>query len=405
MEISNDGAEYIKSLHSLILDLPPSCIDFSSSYPNHFVVGTYSLETESQETDHDESSEPTKIEQRRSGSLVLFKIEGDKIHQLQTIAHPSAVLDLQFSPHEKDLLVVAGSNGALSIYLLVHSKSIYLEECFILDLFPTSALILSVRWHPKKAQSVGLTLSTGEVQLHDVHPSGGPTPQVQNLSSHGLEAWTLAFSPDEKPALGENTKDEESYRYIYSGGDDAAVLYSRTIDSSHQAPTAQQPLRKMHDAGVTALLPLPSFTPENAQILVTGSYDDHIRVIDVLGRKVLSKKNLGGGVWRLKLMSHSTSIPTSSGQQSPTTFLVLASCMHAGVRVVEISYSPDSSTWSVAVLAKFEEHKSMNYASVFQPVGQTEGEGPKCFTCVSTSFYDRLLCLWRFSKESEQTSQ
>jgi diphthamide biosynthesis protein 7 len=44
------------------------------------------------------------------------------------------------------------------------------------------------------------------------------------------------------------------------------------------------------------------------------------------------------------------------------------------------------------VLGKFEEHKSMNYGSDSQP--GVDGKGRR--TVISTSFYDRLLCLWRF---------
>ena len=41
-------------------------------------------------------------------------------------------------------------------------------------------------------------------------------------------------------------------------------------------------------------------------------------------------------------------------------------------------------------MARFEEHKSMNYGSDVQPNSDTVK------SIVSTSFYDKLLCLWRF---------
>lgn len=63
--------------------------------------------------------------------------------------------------------------------------------------------------------------------------------------------------------------------------------------------------------------------------------------------------------------------------------------MHAGTRIVEIHRDEDGQ-WQVTVLAKFEEHKSMNYGSDVQP-----GNGT-IKTIISTSFYDKLLCLWRF---------
>ena len=73
-------------------------------------------------------------------------------------------------------------------------------------------------------------------------------------------------------------------------------------------------------------------------------------------------------------------------------YTILASCMHAGARIVRIQ-ADDEGNWSIEVLAKFEEHKSMNYGSDAQP--EASGySGPRII--VSTSFYDKLLCLWRF---------
>lgn len=70
-------------------------------------------------------------------------------------------------------------------------------------------------------------------------------------------------------------------------------------------------------------------------------------------------------------------------------YTLLASCMHAGTRIVQIQRDEDGQ-WHIVVLAKFEEHKSMNYGSDFRP-----GDA-NLKTIVSTSFYDKLLCLWRF---------
>ncbi len=65
--------------------------------------------------------------------------------------------------------------------------------------------------------------------------------------------------------------------------------------------------------------------------------------------------------------------------------------MHAGTRIVKLSRGEQvEDDWTFEVLALFEEHKSMNYGSDVQP---SEGSMKNI---VSTSFYDRLLCLWRF---------
>jgi diphthamide biosynthesis protein 7 len=70
---------------------------------------------------------------------------------------------------------------------------------------------------------------------------------------------------------------------------------------------------------------------------------------------------------------------------------ILASCMHAGARIVKLVWDGQED-WRFEVIAKFEEHKSMNYASDCQP--GLDADGKRIF--ISTSFYDRLLCLWLF---------
>lgn len=191
---------------------------------------------------------------------------------------------------------------------------------------------------------------------------------------HDLEAWTLSFSHTGKE--------------LYSGGDDATLRFSTLAPSTSTLEEeeddflpAQWQDRRAHNAGVTAILPLAN--EEN--ILITGSYDDNIRVLSCpqIGRKqVLAEENLEGGVWRLKLL-------TSSPEDGKYT--ILASCMHAGTRIVSVT-KDEGGEWSIEVLAKFEEHKSMNYGSDVQPGSAAGGEQ----TIISTSFYDKLLCLWRF---------
>lgn len=91
---------------------------------------------------------------------------------------------------------------------------------------------------------------------------------------------------------------------------------------------------------------------------------------------------------------------TSANPPSPTSpdtnnksYTLLASCMHAGSRIVRITRS-EADEWSFDVLARFEEHKSMNYGSDVQPVRSGEESGKR--TIVSTSFYDKLMCVWEF---------
>lgn len=77
-----------------------------------------------------------------------------------------------------------------------------------------------------------------------------------------------------------------------------------------------------------------------------------------------------------------------------TKYKILASCMHAGARIIELSIS--DAECEFRVLACVTIHKSMCYACDVQP---GEGEGKR--VVVSTSFYDRLLCVWRFDSKAE----
>jgi diphthamide biosynthesis protein 7 len=133
---------------------------------------------------------------------------------------------------------------------------------------------------------------------------------------------------------------------------------------------------------VTSILPLKS------DHILTGSYDDTIRLIRLRPPAVLTQVNLEGGVWRLKLLAiHGENV-----------FDVLASCMHAGTRIIRVILREERES-RIEVLAKFEEHESMNYGSDFLPPRKGKEENRDGFTVISTSFYDRRVCLWKFTPE------
>lgn len=77
----------IKSLESLTLDLPPSCVAFCPTQPQYFVVGTYYLHQKEQQgtsfntagtqDDAAGSADQQAQQQKRSGSVILFRLERD----------------------------------------------------------------------------------------------------------------------------------------------------------------------------------------------------------------------------------------------------------------------------------------------------------------------------------------
>lgn len=96
--------------------------------------------------------------------------------------------------------------------------------------------------------------------------------------------------------------------------------------------------------------------------------------------------------------------------RSSSHFVLLCSCMHAGTRVVRLQRSSrkdeggEVDDWTFSVIARFEEHKSMNYGSDVQPSSSDDDVGAnllqKKTTIISTSFYDKLLCLWQIDGET-----
>lgn len=261
-----------------------------------------------------------------------------------------------------------------------------------------TVLVLALAWSPLPAWSstIAVSLSTGQIGMFDYQIREASMRVVQ---AHSLEAWTVAWSlidaSNEAPSL-------------YSGGDDSSLSVHNTHDilergtEATEAPleTAYEPTScdaKSHGAGVTAILPLIVDSTGDREILLTGSYDEFLRVVvpKLPGRRtaVLAEKRLDGGVWRLKQVGSS-----QSAQAWAKMFKILASCMHSGAKVIEVSCSPDEN-WSIKTLGSFEEHESMNYACDARE--ETNDHNITSKTYISTSFYDKKLCVWEMKEEYE----
>ena len=323
---------------------------------------------------------------------------------LQTIVTAFAILDLHFSSYDDSTLAVATSEGSICIYTLIPANEASLEKSSVVTLFDPSILILSLAWHPvfegpvgERSSVIAVSSSDGRVAVTDNmwHTDEIEPQSLGRAQSHSLEAWTVAWSVKHWEA-------ESSLAILYSGGDDSLLCthssFGRRLEAEgsmydeaqHRYESSRRD-RTTHNAGVTAILPLSLSRPGEDDFLITGSYDEYVRILALptLGgrTKVLAEKQLGGGVWRLKLLD--TIYTLGQGIH----LLVLASCMHAGARLLKIALSENKTRWSINVIAKFEEHESMNYASDGRVESQ-DGEHSSRYTCVSTSFYDRKLCVW-----------
>ena len=217
-----------------------------------------------------------------------------------------AVLDLHFSPSREGVFAIATSKGEVCLYTINPSGIGPIDHIRTYQIFSSSSLTLSLAWNhfPLYFDTIAASSSDGRIAIFDTKEQ--LPVNCTETETHSLEAWTLAWASE-----GE---------VIYSGGDDSALCrhgisvrpISRSPDDGDKVSlqyNLKTPLRdaKTHMAGVTAILPLqPVF--EGKQIFLTGSYDEHIRLllpVDGSSRpKLLAEQKLGGGVWRLSVLQY-----------------------------------------------------------------------------------------------------
>lgn len=316
------------------------------------------------------------------------------------------------------MLGIAGSDGSVSLYRvsreaedkepqirLIWTRKIHEEE-------NTPALFLA--WTPqdwfqhpamKDAQGFAVTFSDGRTSVFATSSSedkditqGDGSDLVESIFQprESIEAWFVALADySTQPETGRN-----SVAFSFMGNDFGSlnVRQFTSPDDQTEEDVLLEELQvsntddkaRHHAAGVTSILPLPIPLFQNAPVLLTGSYDEYIRVYHATSRgAVLAEEQLGGGVWRLQIIH-------TDRNEGGVEFLILASCMHAGTRIVRVSWrnqEPGLGEWDIHALAQFTEHESMNYASgVWKKTADTNSSE---LVCVSSSFYDKRLCLWK----------
>lgn len=175
--------------------------------------------------------------------------------------------------------------------------------------------------------------------MRDILAVGEMGFEVAKFGAHWLEGWVVGWPFMEGLAAGRGGGGEGWG--VWSGGDDARIAFSwlglpstsgsrgdrrvegrdhehdsnahddedRDGDGEENCKVLWQD-RKIHSAGVTAIVPLP-LADEAGQLVVTGSYDESLRLLRLpalrngvmMGkRQVLAEVGLGGGVWRVKIM-------------------------------------------------------------------------------------------------------
>lgn len=264
-------------------------------------------------------------------------------------------------------------------------------------------------FHKPAADGFAVTFSDSRTAVFGTE---GDIRQEENIEEWGtyeakqmIEVWFVALSTNKGTPAAE-TQNPAAIPFMFTGNDFGS-LHTRRFDNTTELEDPDEHVSPMllehddrarhHTAGVTAILPLDVPLVDDAPVLLTGSYDESLRVYHATRRgEVLTEEGLDGGVWRLQLLN-TMRIPGSDDPSnvSEYRFLVLASCMHAGTRLVRVTCKQEDGApnWGIEVLAKFTEHESMNYASGVWEGGQETAQSSEIL-CVSSSFYDRRLCVW-----------
>lgn len=382
-------------------------------------------------------------------------IKGSNKHrtQISRYALEAAVFDLQFHPaprdqgkntetetdREQNIFAVAASDAFVSLFTVSPETGFTcLWRKFVHEDPSIPALFLAwvpENWLPGSRDGFAVTFSdgkTGVFGLEEGESASGDGADGEQGAELGvfeakqlIEVWFVAMAS--YPVVIEGSEDSYPEKggkvyapYMFTGNDFGSVHTRRFANINGGCGDGDQvegeeedglsPLlintddrAAHHTAGVTSILPLPiplsHALAHGEPLLLTGSYDEGLRVYHACrgGRgRVIAEAGLGGGVWRLQLLETST-LP-GQGNQKRWSFLVLASCMHGGTRVVRVSMwtrEDGDAEADIEVLSEFREHESMNYASdVWRPAPGSGGSGSK-LRVVSSSFYDRRVCVWR----------
>ena len=318
-------------------ELPPCVVKYHPVNHSTLFIGTYKLEQNG----------------IKHGTIDVYST--DNRFEVVESVKTSAVLDLNI--HESGTIIVSGH--ALGDVILWKFDPTTNKLSLTKQTQPFGDVtITSVNFHNDQ---IVVTATNGQCCFVDMESF----TEDHFSNSHELECW-----------ISECGQMGELNHVVFTGGDDGQLMAHDTRTS-----TAIWAERRHHQAGVVSILsPSSRWNATNSHQLWTGSYDDHLRILDlrVIDKanpeliegyipRVHQEQNTGGGVWRL--------IPSPLGDNR-----VMACCMYDGARVVEVKDQ------EFDIKGYFKgDHESMTYG------GDWNRATGNVTTC---SFYDCVVQTW-----------
>lgn len=212
------------------------------------------------------------------------------LQEMASISVPAAVLDLQFSPHDPEVLAVALSNGTVAVYRV--RRGSYRARHLSTQTLARDTPIHHVLFSPTNGQQAAAGLANGTTLVLEVSRDHTTWRTVSTIPADGSRVHRIAFSVDGRR------------------------LYTATADgtlTSYATSNPRSPRQRWSDSsthtkgGITALLPWPAPAAgdigHKRRALLTGSRDGRFRVLDMsLGNRpplTTQTLELQGTPWRL----------------------------------------------------------------------------------------------------------
>ncbi|KAK9669467.1 hypothetical protein RND81_13G132400 [Saponaria officinalis] len=318
-------------------------------FQNILAACTYTLQ---------EGDQPSRL-----GSISLFDVNSvtralNRVCYVET----AGIFDIKWNPVRgvaSPLIAQADAGGCLRIHALEFSSDglepagSVLKETTGIQV--SSSMCLCTDWN-QSGTSLSTGLSDGSVSVSSLTDS--QLIEDQQWKAHDFEVWAASF-------------DTHQPSVVYTGSDDCKFRGWDLRDGPSMPVFLNS---RAHTMGICCIVK----NPNDPYTLLTGSYDEHLRVWDV--RSISKPVNetsvcLGGGVWRIKYHPFIKD-------------LVLTACMHNGFAIVKLrDGNPE-------VIETYNEHGSLAYGADWQRRRSGQEDLGKNNLVVTCSFYDKMVRVW-----------